>query len=231
MLYTTVFLASRTEQENVIIRRKLEPLGDEFPGLKFMGLHPQGLPVADIEAMTAVVFNVPEWTRAEAAILVDLRKAGYRGPVLVAAKASAGKALKSLQAMSGVTYLEKPFETRDLMGIIRKMLTDRAVSQRIHRRFYTDQDAEIEMDGQVNRYATRLRNISRGGAYIEFLSLAKVRIGDIVRVKVELADLNRTYTMPAKVVWTSLGTLTGGTGVGVEFVGPGDVKKNVLRAY
>ncbi len=227
-----VYLASKTEQENQILSRKLDVLEPEFPGLRFISLHPQGLASSVAETMAVVVINVQEWNRSEAISLVQLREAGYRGQVLVMAKANATAAVKSLQAMDGVVFLEKPFEAKDLIGIVRKMLTERAVAQRVHRRYNTNESAEVELYGRSDRFLTKVHNMSKGGAYLEFQQPTALKVGDMVRVKVELKDVNRIYTMPARVVWTSrAASVRGGIGAGVEFIGTPDVKKTILKSF
>src|SRR3712207_5475079 len=120
-----VYLASKTEQENQILGRKLDVLESEFKGLRMVGLHPQGLASSANDQVAVVVINVPEWNRVEAVALLQLRKAGYDGPVLVTAKANTKATVKLLQAMENVVFLEKPFEAKDLVGIVRKMLNAR----------------------------------------------------------------------------------------------------------
>lgn len=216
MAKSTIFLASRTEQENYILQKKLEPLEYEFRGLGFAGVHPVGLPASVDQMTAAVVFNFNEWTNKEAVHLEELKRIGYRGPVLVIAKGDVTKAVRTAKATPGLVFLEKPFEMKDLLGIVRKMLLARAVSQRVHRRFATSQDAEVSfMSGGT--LSSRVRNLSKGGAYLEFLQPTPIKVGEMVSLKLELKDVNRTYSMQAKVVWTSR-TNTRGAGIGVEFV-------------
>ena len=227
-----VFLASRTEEENQLLKRKLETLTDEFQNIRFIGLHPQGLALSANDKMAAVVINVTEWNRTETASLLGLRAAGYRGPVLVTAKPSQSPSLRSLRAMDGVVFLEKPFITKDVTGILRKMLHARSVAQRVHRRFNTDESAEVMPFGKNDAYETRVVNISKGGAYLEFSNPLPLRSGDMVRVKVELKDVNRTYTVPARIVWT--GRAIGGSegsGAGIQFVGTPDAKKTMISSF
>jgi hypothetical protein len=214
---STIFLASRTEQENYILQKKLEPLEYEFRGLGFAGVHPVGLPASVDQMTAAVVFNFNEWTNKEAVHLEELKRIGYRGPVLVIAKGDVTKAVRTAKATPGLVFLEKPFEMKDILGIIRKMLLARAVSQRVHRRFATSQDAEVSFMNGGGTHSSRVRNLSKGGAYLEFLQPAPVKVGEMVNLKLELKDVNRTYSMQAKVVWTSR-TNTRGAGIGVEFV-------------
>ncbi|MEK7356673.1 MAG: PilZ domain-containing protein, partial [Bdellovibrionota bacterium] len=171
----------------------------------------------------AVVFNFQEWTNKEAVHLEDLKKVGYRGPILVIAKSDVSKAVRAAKATPNLVFLEKPFEMKDLLGIIRKMLLARAVLQRVHRRFATSQDAEVSFLTTGGTMSSRVRNLSKGGAYLEFLQPAPIKVGELVSVKLELKDVNRTYSMQAKIVWTSR-TNSRGAGVGIEFVGRGGLK-------
>lgn len=227
-----LYIASRTEEENQILKRKLEVLREEFGDLRFVGLHPQGLARSAQENMAVVLINVTEWTPIENLVLSGLRDAGYTGPVMVVAKVMADTALRQLRSNQAVVFLEKPFETKDLIGIMRKMLLARAVAQRIHRRFNTDEMAEIVPFGQSNVYSSRVCNMSKGGAYLEFFRSAPIRKGDMVRLKVELKEVNRVYTVPAKVVWTGRTSDAGSNfTAGVMFIGAPNVTKNVIGEF
>lgn len=228
-----IFLASRTEEENHILRRKLEVLTQEFSPIQFVSTHPQGL-VASVDRYTAiVVLNFNEWSGKEAQTIDELRAAGFRGAIVLMAKVSLPEAVRELRSLEGVVFVEKPFEPRDLIGIVRKFLEARMVAQRIHRRYNTSQDAEVEFAGRDDgdKMISRLFNLSKGGAYMEFMTATPVKVGELLRIKLELKEVNRTYTMPAKVVWAKKSTPSGGTGIGIEFLGPGDVQKVILGSY
>lgn len=223
---TTLVIASRTEQENYIFQKKIEVLEYEFKGLSYMSVHPAGLTLSVDRLTAAVILNLTEWTAKEMQLLSDLRAAGYIGPILVIAKPDAEGSFAALRDLTGIALLEKPFEPKEVVGIVRKMLHARKVAHQVHRRFNTSQEAELEaVDGK--KLMTRVRNLSRGGAFLEFLTPAPIRIGEVVMVRLELDELNRTYTIPAKVVWTSRASGRG-AGIGVEFTGKGDVKSAIL---
>lgn len=231
MAALTVFLASKTEHENHILRKKLEPICEQMR-CSFVSTHPQGLTSSIDTSMAVVILNFNEWTWREAQHLTDLREAGYHGHVLIMVKSKVLSAIQELEALDeNVVFLEKPFEIKDLNGIVQKMLSARSVAQRIHRRYNTMQDAEVEFSGREDRFVSRVRNLSKGGAYIEFSNLAPAKVGEILKVRFELKEMNRSYTMPAKIVWTSRSSLNGGTAIGVEFVGPGDIERNILGGY
>lgn len=227
-----LYFASRTEEENQILKRKLEVLREDFNDLRFVGLHPQGLAMSARDNMAAVLINVTDWTPTESSVLSGLREAGYSGPILVIAKAMAEAAIRQLRHSATVVFLEKPFETKDLVGIVHKMLMAREVEQRIHRRFNTDEMAEIVPFDQSGIYSSRVCNMSKGGAYLEFFRSAPIRKGDMVRLKVELKEVNRVYTVPAKVVWTGRTNDAGSNfTAGVQFVGAPNVTKNVIGEF
>lgn len=221
---TTVFIASKTEQENYLLQKKLEPLELEFTDIKFAGVHIAGLLNAVDLLTSAVIVNVNEWSAKETAILQDLRSAGKLAPILLAAKPDTTGALEFARAIRDVTILPKPFETKDLSGLVRKMLLARNISQQVHRRFPTAQDAEVEAGGKT--FMTRVCNLSKGGALLEFLTPSDLKNGESLKLKLELKDLNRTYTFPAKIVWMNANG--GARGVGVEFTGMGEVQRSTI---
>ncbi len=228
MAKTVIFIASRTEQENYIIQKKLEPLETEFRGIGFSGVHPVGL-AASIDGSTGiVVLNVGEWTNLETSHIRELSNTGYRGPILVIAKSEINKAITALKATPNVVFLAKPFDTKNLLGIVRKMLMARAVSQQVHKRFATSQTAHLEVNGRDEKVPSRVCNLSKGGAYLEFITPVPLRIGEILKLKMELKELNRTYLMSAKVIWTEAVHRGSTRGVGVEFIGGDMLKKMIL---
>lgn len=227
----SVYLASRTEQENQILQRKVESLQEEFENLKFVGLHPQGLAMSAHERMAVVVINLPEWTPSEVRYIRDTRAGGYAGPILVVAKATNPKVMRALKAMHNVVYLEKPFAEKDLTGILRKMLMARVVAQRIHRRYMTNEEGAVEFYGKNDSFVSRVCNLSKGGACLEFAAATPIRAGDVVRLKVELRDVSRVYLVPARVVWTHRSAERGGVNAGIEFIGAPDIQKTMMNEF
>ncbi len=225
MAKTTVYIASRTEQENYILQKKLDSLEYEFSDLRFAGIHVAGLLRAVDRLTAAVILNLNEWAPKDAILIQELRRSGCVAPVLITAKANAAVVMRELHAAGDVTFLPKPFETKDMMGIVRKLLMARTVPQQLHRRFSTSQNAEIEVNGQ--KLVSHVRNLSKGGAFLEFLMPTTTIIGDFVSVKLELKDLKRTYTFPAKVVWTHKQGARG-LGIGVEFTGRGEIVRSTI---
>ena len=116
-----------------------------------------------------------------------------------------------------------------LVGIAAKALKVGEVEQQIYRRFATEQAAIVEFAKGKNMMGSRVFNMSKTGAYVELNALQAVRVGESVKLRLELNDVSRTYVMPARVVWTNAAGATGGTGVGLHFTGRGDVKRHIFQ--
>lgn len=226
----TIYIASRTESENHILAKKLEGLLADLGPVNLIGLNPLGLPGSVDITMSVVIFNFGEWSTKEAGSVINLREAGYRGPILVLAKGEPKGIQTALEILDPIVFLPKPFHVPDLHGIVRKLFQAHDVVQQVHRRYPTEQDAEIQLFERNDRFASRICNLSKGGAYLEFSRPVNLQIGQMLRVMVPMKQFNRTYTVAAKVVWATRSTPSGGPGIGVEFVGRGDVQRHTIRS-
>ncbi|MDZ4084674.1 MAG: PilZ domain-containing protein [Bdellovibrionales bacterium] len=229
-----IILASRTEQENAILRKKLNSLVEIVPGgARITTTRPQATKLELGGNPDLVIFNFNDWNQNELQFVEGLRKEGYERMIMILAKADAPTAVQNLALLERVVYLEKPFEIRDLVGIAEKAISQQTVAQRIYRRFNTEQQATVEFSGGEtggNRaIESRIFNMSKTGAYLELNSLQDVSVGETVKLRMELEDVSRTYVMPAKIVWTQIMGRTGGTGVGVHFTGRGAVRRHIFQ--
>jgi Tfp pilus assembly protein PilZ len=229
----TIYLASRTEGENHLLRMRLEPviiqLGLEFAGLSFVSTLSNGI-LASPECRDAgiIILNFALWTPRDLVLAEEVRAFAEKSTMLILAKFESSRPSRESKSLAEAIFLEKPINAREVTGILRKRLLEGGVAQQVHRRFTTDEFAEVLIERQGEPFASRVVNLSKGGAFLEFLTEAPVQVGDGLKVRVQLNDVKRTYTMPAKVVWMKEPAAGGGTGVGVEFTGPAAVSKTIL---
>ena len=206
-----------SEDEGLLLRRKLRPALFGTDGLQLVTVLPPALATSwDGDAVAALI-STSSFRAPHRGAFRTLRDAGFEGPILVIAKLDSPKFLEELQRAPNAHFLEKPFDTRDLLGLVSKFVQDMRVQQRIHRRFPTEELAEVEIDGVSTR--TIIRNLSRGGACLEVDEGALPERGSRVVLKIALRDVDRSYALPAKVVWVTTMGLEGRPGVGVEFTG------------
>lgn len=70
------------------------------------------------------------------------------------------------------------------------------------KRFTTRESAHIEVYGRFGKIYCQMGNLSSTGAFFEIISSNFMpRQGDLVRVTVQLKQLNREYTMDAEIIW------------------------------
>lgn len=236
----SIYLVSRSEEESQLLRGRLEPSIEPVGAISYVSLRPQGLLVSpEARKAALIVLNFNEWNLADLQVIEDVWVKFTGTPILILAKHDAPHELNAYLSIGNIAYLAKPFESRDLIGIVKKFIANGGVATQVHRRFNTNQEATLEVRGSAVSVPSRVVNLSRGGAFIQLGGEVAVRIGDEVRVTLALKQVNREYIMPAKVVWTSLtgvsvsfvGDQHRGNGIGVAFTGPGDVKKNVIPVY
>ncbi len=179
-------------------------------------------------SLNLVILNLESFTRDKTRLTNEMREAGHSFPVLVLAKVISPDSYRIIESLEKTILLEKPFEEKDLYGLVDKLVQGRRVAQRIHRRFFTNQTAAIHNMKDEHHLRAQVYNLSRGGAYFE-MDQHDINRGDMVRVNVNLSEVSRNYSVNARVVWaTQQGPESGRPGVGVEFLKAGDVYRNLL---
>src|SRR5690606_33010112 len=127
-------------------------------------------------------------------------------------------------------FLEKPYELKALQGVARKLMVQKSINQQRHRRFKTHQQARLETYVTAETMDSKMFNLSKGGAYLEFSVRPDLGIGDIVKLQIPLAEVKREHEVNAMVVWTTRkGSYSGGFGVGLRFVQEREVYRQVLE--
>lgn len=228
-----ILLVSRTEEESHILRKKLEPLvrsldpvtGSTRDWVYFYTCRPPQISVSLPGGRTIVVLNVNDLTEHDFAEILKTRASGFSGPIIIMTRRSVDLAQREILSTEPTLFLIKPVEIQDVVGLIRKYLvTDKIESQKFPR-YKTSEKARIRIN-PTDETETQVVNLSMGGAHLSFERTPAVRVGDRVHMVMELKQLNRTWVMPAKVVW--IRQRGPGAGMGVEFVGAGGKTKNLL---
>jgi Tfp pilus assembly protein PilZ len=158
-----------------------------------------------------------------------LRGLGFQHPVLVLTDKIGPVNIESSAEKHKLYFLERPFEMRCLKGLTRKLLATRTVPCQEFRRFRTNVHAVMETFISGDKYDTHMFNLSMGGAYFESSKKPQVSIGDLLRLKVSLNDMDRDHHMHGRVVWmTPKGPTAGGYGLGVKFIKSTDIYRKLL---
>ncbi len=159
-----------------------------------------------------------------------LRNSGYAYPMLMITDTVGQTNIEELHEKHKIYFLERPFELKTLKGLARKLMVTRAVPQQVFRRYRTNLMATLETFISVEKYETHMFNLSKGGAYFELTKRPGVSVGDLLRLKVHLTDVEKEHHVHGRVVWTThKGHAAGGYGLGVKFMKSTDIYRRLLE--
>jgi hypothetical protein len=92
------------------------------------------------------------------------------------------------------------------------------------KRYLTKESARFEFYGKKEVLFCRMNNLSSTGAFFELLNPVFIpRVGDLVRVTVNLKKLNKTHVVNGEVVWLK------GLGLGLSFIKQKDLFDKLSR--
>lgn len=175
-----------------------------------------------------MVVSMKLWTEEFVSRLVEIRKNNPQMSIVLVLDA-VDMLNPEIANKNRMYVLPRPLDEKNLAGVIRKMLILRQIPQQRHTRFETDATSTVEFPLTGDEQVTKLFNLSKSGAYVEFQEKPHVSVGDIVRVRVQLDQLNKDHHLPAKVVWfTRRGPAKGGFGVGLQFMPEADYYREML---
>ncbi|MGZ3692446.1 MAG: PilZ domain-containing protein [Pseudobdellovibrio sp.] len=98
-------------------------------------------------------------------------------------------------------------------------------SSPVAQRHSTNEFAVVEISGRTAKIQCRLSNISQTGAFLEIVNATMTpRQNDIVRITVNLRQINKMHVIIGKVVWSR------GLGIGVSFLKNKDLDLAAVKA-
>ncbi|MBX7231293.1 MAG: PilZ domain-containing protein [Bdellovibrionales bacterium] len=151
----------------------------------------------------------------------DIREDGFdRSLLLLSAPLEDQK--KLINDNLNVHYLEKPYDWKTLSGLTQKLIQKKSIPQQIHRRFTTRQSAQIETFTTGEAIEVEMFNLSMSGAYCEFNHNCKFDVGEMVRLRVDLDQINKTHNITARVVWFRRKNEANSNGAGMRFIKTND---------
>lgn len=177
-----------------------------------------------------LIWDTDSYGNYEATWVKELRAIGYSQPILIVSEDIDEQLFKSSIRNLKTYFLHKPFEYRALKGIARKLIVTRGMPQQMYKRFKTNQKLQIETYGSGETLESSMFNLSVGGAYFESDGENSLTVGDLVKMQVQLTDVDKSHMMNARVIWTTRkGDHSGGYGAGVKFVRNEEIYKTLME--
>lgn len=224
---TRMLIASATEEESALFKRQVSPLFSECYSPLAPETHLNSVFQALDHRIGLVVLNLRLVRLSHIRLVREIRNSGYTGWILMVGRPYGPEVVQKCKRMDSVHFLEKPYEKVDLLGILRKIARNNLLRQRVFRRYPTSQSTKLQSYMKEGAVEGVISNLSKGGAYIEG-GFSQFKVGELVKMHVSLNEVDKTYAVPARVVWLDPGKAK--AGVGVEFVRNDEVYKYLLNS-
>jgi hypothetical protein len=99
-------------------------------------------------------------------------------------------------------------------------------SSMIAKRHTTNESAFVEVQGRNGKILCRMNNLSTTGAFFEILNSHFIpKQGDLVRVTINLKQLNKVHTLHGQIIWNR------GLGIGISFLKSKDILKKISKSF
>jgi len=206
-----IVILSRESKTREELKRLFDGLNYEFVNLKVTALDMSHLGHIELE-VRLVILDLETWIPSDELALSELRVKGYNGPVVVLTRRLSENASASY-GEEKVIFFDRARGIDELLGIGKRLIQGQASSPRKFIRHFTNEMAEVRVDGHGSVFHCKVRNISKGGALLIAEQVFSLGIGDSVVLKIHLTQLKRLYHVRARVAWIRLPKF------GVEFVG------------
>jgi len=176
-----------------------------------------------------LILQTGNLVKQDLAYAMSIRQGGYSYPIMMITDSIGNVNIEELHNRFRIYFIERPFEMKTLKGLARKLMVAKTVAQQVFRRYRTNLEATLETFISGDQFQTQMFNLSLGGAYFELPRKPSMQIGDLLRMRVHLADVVRDHHIHGRVVWmTHKGHSAGGFGVGVKFMKSNDIYRNLL---
>ncbi|MFK8139236.1 MAG: PilZ domain-containing protein [Bdellovibrionales bacterium] len=126
------------------------------------------------------------------------------------------------------SFVEEPLNRKELLGISYKMLKDIPTPQQTSRRYDTQQKTNLQLLPNGTEVPAFITNLSVSGARITSDLGFIPEEGTIVRLDVELAELQKSHNLHGKVVWQKPSEQKGSKEFGIRFISNEEVYQHLL---
>lgn len=181
------------------------------------------------KSIQLIVLQAPLFEDSHVRRIQEFRRMGYSYPILLIVDRINPLIEQVSTAEARVTFLEKPFELKTLRGLARKLMTARTVHKQQFPRYRTNQTVALENFASGENLETKMLNLSKGGAYFEVEKKPGLGVGELLRLKFRLDQLEKEHQIHGRIVWTTPKGLGGGYGIGVKFIKLEDIYRHLLQ--
>ncbi|MEQ1876768.1 MAG: PilZ domain-containing protein [Bdellovibrionia bacterium] len=222
-----ILLISRFTQEGLSLKTTLE-LNTEY-SVEWVRTPQQATQALAKQLPDMAIINVDHFNQQKQLMALQMRQMGFNFPILYLCNSGARLFAKLSRRLGNTALLEKPANIHEMNGVIDKLRKGKKISPRAYRRYHTDQVADVEYWNTGRKINGQILNLSLGGAQLKIKD-SSIRVGDVLKLNVELTEMAKHHEVNAKVVWSgNYDPLTQTNQVGVQFVKTVEIYKNLLN--
>lgn len=223
-----VLLCCKSIDDARVLKNYIET---ELPYEVIVSFDQQGLEAAiKAKNIHLIILQTGNLAVQDVAYARNIRGLGFQHPLLMVTDTIGDIKIDEISQKHRIYFLERPFELKTFKGLAKKLMMTKAVPQQSCRRYPTNLSAVLETFISGEQFPTHMFNLSKGGAYFETSQRMAVNVGDLVRLKVHLSDMDREHHVHGRVVWTThKGHSAGGYGIGLKFMKTTDIYRNLLE--
>lgn len=133
-----------------------------------------------------------------------VRASEFQFPMIVSGRTEKHEDFfRELPKRANMIFLREPLGNEELVGVARKLLHAGMANQPRERRYVTNERVVVEKYGSNLRLPSLLKNVSLGGAQLEFIEKPsqELRIGDFLRLNFDLNEIGSKRKVVGQVVW------------------------------
>lgn len=210
------------------LKREMKPIQEELSDLRISVSRPTYLATAIDSRLKLLVFDTNIINKMLFPFVVQVRKTGYSGPILVLGNPGSNFDIAELATVKNLFQINKPYTGEQLEGMVKNCINLENLRQRRDQRFSVREKAVLEAYSSDLKIDTIINNISRSGVRIEG-NLGGLQKGDVLRLHFNFDKINKERTMSARVVWMKKEN-DNAEQAGLEFVSQKAVYKFLLES-
>lgn len=186
------------------LKSELKERLTEYKDIRIATSRPGYLESAIDSHLKVLVFDTNAINRNLFPFVVQIRKTGFTGPILILGNPVSHFNLNEISEVRNLFQLGKPFDSEHLVGMVRNCINVEGMKQRRDKRFDVREVARIEAYRSDYQSDAVINNISRSGLRIEG-NLHGLNQGDLLRLHFYFDQIQKERTMSARVVWLKKG--------------------------
>lgn len=175
-----------------------------------------------------IVFYTQNFDHDDYEFLMSTRRKGYSRSILVLSHDLSIPSFFESYDRQKLHYLGMPNSMAKIKSLVLKLLENPNMREQRHTRYLTQETVNVENINSGEIISSKMINLSKGGAFCLLENGGNVNEGDVVRIKINLKQLQKNHSLGAKIVWKRP-TEKDCIAIGLKFISPDALYRYILE--